>query len=128
MASARTVRSRVPLANKILLVSAARSYWLTGAGRFTFLMTEVHHVAAIFSGRVQGVGFRYLTLQIAKEFEVSGFVQNLPDGRVRLEVEGSAGEIRAFIAAVQERMTGYIRRLEQTEAHRLPQFQGFAIR
>src|SRR5215470_10194518 len=39
-----------------------------------------------FSGRVQGVGFRYQTLQLAKGFEVSGWVMNLPDGRVQLEV------------------------------------------
>src|SRR5215813_12067767 len=39
-----------------------------------------------FTGRVQGVGFRYQTLQLAKGFEVSGWVMNLPDGRVQLEV------------------------------------------
>ncbi len=91
-------------------------------------MTEVHHVTAFFNGRVQGVGFRYLTLQVAKGFEVSGFVKNLPDGRVLLEAEGAAGEVRDFIAAVQERMAGYIREVEQTEARRAPQFQGFSIR
>jgi acylphosphatase len=128
VASTGTVRSREPLANKILLVSAGRSCWIRGAGRFTFFMTEVHHVTACFSGRVQGVGFRYLTLQIAKEFEVAGFVKNLADGRVLLEAEGTAGEVRDFIAAVQERMTGYIRQVEQTEARRVPQFQGFSIR
>jgi acylphosphatase len=91
-------------------------------------MTEVQHVTAFFSGHVQGVGFRYLTLQVAKEFEVSGFVKNLPDGRVLLESEGTAAEVRDFIAAVQERMTGYIRQVEQAEAQRVPQFQGFSIR
>lgn len=47
-------------------------------------MVEVHHETVFFSGRVQGVGFRYSALQVAKEFDVSGFVCNLTDGRVRL--------------------------------------------
>ena len=91
-------------------------------------MPEVHHVTVCFTGRVQGVGFRYLTLQVAKEYEVSGFVRNLPDGRVQIEAEGAAGEVHDFIAAVQERMTGYIRQTEQQEAQRAPQFRGFSIR
>ena len=91
-------------------------------------MPEVHHATVYFSGRVQGVGFRYQTLQLAREFEVSGVVQNLPDGRVQLEAEGTADEVRAFIAAVAERMEGYIRKVEQTEAARAPQFQGFGLR
>ena len=91
-------------------------------------MLEAHHVTVCFSGRVQGVGFRYQTLQIAKEFDVSGHVMNLPDGRVQLEAEGTASQVRDFVAAVQERMIGYIRKAEQTEAQRVPQFKGFSIR
>ena len=53
---------------------------------------SVLHLTAHFSGRVQGVGFRYTVYQVAKEFEVSGYVQNLSDGRVRLEAEGERVE------------------------------------
>lgn len=91
-------------------------------------MTEVHHATVFFTGRVQGVGFRYQTLQVAKGFEVSGFVLNLPDGRVQLEAEGTAAEVRDFIVAVQERMEGYVRKVEQTETQRAAQFKGFSIR
>ncbi|RXK56633.1 acylphosphatase [Oleiharenicola lentus] len=91
-------------------------------------MSGVYHTIVYFSGRVQGVGFRYQTLQVAKEFEVSGVVQNLPDGRVQLEAEGRAQEVKDFIAAVQERMEGHIRKVEQTSATRSPQFAGFTIR
>ena len=91
-------------------------------------MSEVFHATVFFSGRVQGVGFRYQTLQVAKEFEVSGWVRNLPDGRVQLEVEGRPGEIKDFIAALQERMEGHIRKTEQTTGTRAPQFSGFTIR
>ena len=91
-------------------------------------MPEVHHVTVFFSGRVQGVGFRFQTLQVAKEFDVSGFVMNLPDGRVQLEAEGASVEVRDFIAAVQERMEGYIRKAEPLESRRPAQFRGFSIR
>ena len=91
-------------------------------------MAEVHHATVFFSGHVHGVGFRYLALQVARGFDVAGFVQNLPDGRVHLEVEGSADEVHQFIAAVQERMEGYIRKTEQTGEPRAPQFAGFNIR
>jgi acylphosphatase len=91
-------------------------------------MPEVHYATVYFSGRVQGVGFRYQALQAARGFEVSGWVQNVPDGRVLLEVEGAIDEVRGFIAAVQETMTGYVRKTEQTEGSRPSQFQGFGIR
>lgn len=91
-------------------------------------MPEVHHVAVLLTGRVQGVGFRYQALQVAKGFEVSGFVMNLPDGRVQLEAEGAAGEVTEFITAIQERMEGYIRKTEQSAGRRAPRFQGFNIR
>jgi acylphosphatase len=90
-------------------------------------MAQVHHETVFFSGRVQGVGFRFAALQVAKEFEVTGLAANLPDGRVRLEVEGEPEEVRAFLAAVEERMHGFIRQAERIEARRAPQFQGFSI-
>ena len=56
----------------------------------------------IFEGRVQGVGFRYTTKDIAKGFEVCGTVKNLPDGTVELEVMGESGEVEAFINEIAE--------------------------
>jgi acylphosphatase len=91
-------------------------------------MSGVYHATVFFSGRVQGVGFRYQTLQVAKGYDVSGYAMNLPDGRVQLEAEGRPAEVQAFITAVQERMEGYIRQVEQTGATRAPQFTGFTIR
>jgi acylphosphatase len=91
-------------------------------------MVEVHLETVFFAGRVQGVGFRYQTLQVAKEFEVTGCVQNLPDGRVQLEVEGAPAEVAAFVAAVEERLHGYIQKTERRSTKRVPQFRGFSIR
>jgi acylphosphatase len=47
---------------------------------------------------------------------------------VQLEAEGRPEEVRDFIVAIQARMEGYIRKVEQTEIKRAPQFQGFTIR
>jgi acylphosphatase len=91
-------------------------------------MADVHHETVFFTGRVQGVGFRYATLQVAKEFEVAGFVVNLADGRVRLEAEGRAADVKAFVEAVEERMHGYIRKTERNTDQRPAQFTGFAIK
>jgi acylphosphatase len=91
-------------------------------------MPDVHHIEAFFSGRVQGVGFRYAALQVANEFEVAGYVENLPDGRVRVEVEGSADDGAAYVTALEERMHGYIRKTERSSRVRPAQFSGFTIR
>ena len=91
-------------------------------------MADVHHETVFFTGHVQGVGFRYTTLQVAREFEVAGFVQNLPDGRVQLEAEGQAKDVADFIAAVEERMHGLVRKTERTTQKRSPQFAGFTIK
>ena len=89
---------------------------------------EVHHETLHFSGRVQGVGFRYTALQIAREFEVAGYVQNLPDGRVCIEAEGDAREVGAFLAAIEERMHGYIHTVERAVRCGPSQFGGFTVR
>ena len=89
---------------------------------------DVHHKILHFSGRVQGVGFRYTALALAREFEVAGYVQNLPDGRVRLEVEGEASEVAGFVGALEEQMRGYVRDVERTAGRRAQQFTGFTIR
>jgi acylphosphatase len=91
-------------------------------------MSDVHHESVCFSGRVQGVGFRYATLQVAREFEVAGFVCNLPDGRVQLEAEGGAAEVAAFVTALEERMHGYIRKTERSARTRPAEFSGFGIK
>ena len=91
-------------------------------------MADVHHESVFFSGHVQGVGFRYSVLQVAKEFEVAGYVRNLADGRVQLEAEGTEREIAAFVDAVQERMHGHVRKVERQARKRPAEFAGFAIK
>jgi acylphosphatase len=61
-----------------------------------------------YSGRVQGVGFRYQAQRLAQGHAVHGVVRNLSDGRVELFVEGESTEVERFLEAVQRNMTGYI--------------------
>lgn len=90
-------------------------------------MADVHHESVFFTGRVQGVGFRYTALQVAREYEVAGYVKNLADGRVQLEVEGRAEEVAAFVDALEQRMHGYVRKMERSVEQRAAQFSGFKI-
>lgn len=56
----------------------------------------------IFKGRVQNVGFRYTVKELSRSFDVSGWVKNLPDGTVELQVMGEPGEVAAFIREIAE--------------------------
>jgi len=51
-----------------------------------------------YSGRVQGVGFRANARHISRRYEVTGFVRNLPDGRVHLLAEGQQEHVEQFLA------------------------------
>jgi acylphosphatase len=89
---------------------------------------EVQRATVFFHGHVQGVGFRYAALQVAREFDVAGFVQNLPDGRVLLEVEGRPDAVTAYVAALEERMAGFVRKAERSLRTGSPLHQGFVIK
>jgi len=56
----------------------------------------------IFEGRVQGVGFRYTVKDLARGFDVCGWVKNLPDGSVELQVMGEADDVMEFIREIAE--------------------------
>ncbi len=61
----------------------------------------------LYTGRVQGVGFRYSTKQIASGYDVTGSVKNLPDGRVQLQaISHDSEELDAFLAAIDESNLG----------------------
>ncbi|MFA5257235.1 MAG: acylphosphatase [Opitutales bacterium] len=86
------------------------------------------YVKVYFSGRVHGVGFRYQTYEIAREYAVTGFVRNLPDGRVEMEAEGEPDELRDFVDAVKETMDAYIRDAAESGGRREASMRGFTIR
>jgi len=81
-----------------------------------------------FSGQVQGVGFRYTTQRIAAAFEVSGFVRNLPDGRVEVVAEGEIAEIDGFHLALGKEMRANIDGAVSTDGTYLGEHVAFDIR
>jgi len=76
---------------------------------------------------VQGVGFRHTTWTIAKRFDVTGFVRNLPDGRVELVAEGNKNELDCFQAAVVEAIKKHVRDASAAESPATNEFQSFDI-
>ncbi|KAB2640886.1 MAG: acylphosphatase [Verrucomicrobia bacterium] len=56
----------------------------------------------IFTGHVQNVGFRYTVKDLARAFDVCGWVKNLPDGTVELQATGEPAEVNAFIKEIAE--------------------------
>lgn len=81
-----------------------------------------------FSGKVQGVGFRYTVRSLAARTAVTGFVRNLPDGRVHLVVEGAAEEVAGFVDVVKHELERYILDVQETERPGDGRFQEFEIR
>ena len=81
-----------------------------------------------FSGHVQGVGFRYTVADLAKSFDVRGYVRNLPDGRVELVAEGDDAEIARLLDRIGEKMEGFIKKRTDNDAPATREFVDFSIR
>jgi len=62
----------------------------------------------LFSGEVQGVGFRYTAHRIARRYNITGFVRNLPDGDVEMLAQGPEQDIKKYIADIQDSFKGYV--------------------
>ncbi len=73
----------------------------------------------LFSGRVQGVGFRYHATILAQLFGCSGWVRNLGDGDVEMEIQGSVDAIEAFLSKIGKN-DGYIR-IDSIQTHDIPE-------
>ncbi|HEX8324398.1 MAG TPA: acylphosphatase [Tepidisphaeraceae bacterium] len=89
--------------------------------------TEACRRHCFFRGRVQGVGFRYSTRNLAINYDVTGFVRNLPDGSVELVAEGPEHEVEGFVWAVNERMKPHIREVQQISEPASGHFGQFII-
>ena len=60
----------------------------------------------LFTGRVQGVGFRYSVCRVAENARVTGFVRNLMDGDVELVAEGTEQDLIDFLNRIRASHTG----------------------
>ena len=82
----------------------------------------------LFTGHVQGVGFRYTAHNIASRHDVRGYVRNLPDGRVEMIVEGAPAQVQLVVDAVCDRMQTFIRQTNMDDSPATGEFSGFTIR
>ncbi len=85
-------------------------------------------VVVLYSGRVQGVGFRATVRHLARGYDVTGTVRNLPDGRVEVVAEGTRAELQAFLIGIAEsELSGFIARQHDTWQPAQGNLRGFAI-
>jgi acylphosphatase len=68
-------------------------------------------VRLFYSGRVQGIGFRYTVLGIARQQKVYGWIKNLDDGRVEILAQASEDVLKNFLQEINQRFFGYIKDL-----------------
>ena len=81
-----------------------------------------------FTGRVQGVGFRWHTKEAVRDIKVTGYVKNLSDGTVELLLEGEKGDLFRAQKAVEEKMMGYWTKREWIDLPTDPHWKEFFIR
>jgi acylphosphatase len=85
-------------------------------------------IQIIYSGHVQGVGFRYTVKSVASGYDLTGTVRNRPDGAVELIAEGAKDELSAFRQAIRESgMDHFIRNEAVTWSEAKNEFRGFEI-
>ena len=84
---------------------------------------------ALFSGTVQGVGFRFTVNRIARQFEITGYVRNLPNGKVELLAEGEEETLEDFLQAIFDSEMGrFIQDSEVAWSLAEGRFETFCIR
>ena len=86
-------------------------------------------VQVFYEGHVQGVGFRWSVRDAAKGFDVTGWVRNLRDGRVELQVTGEEEEVRAFINSIAKgELHSLIHKQTENRLEKPVSARGFEIR
>ncbi len=90
------------------------------------LLEEAVHI--YFSGRVQGVGFRFTAKSLALKHKVNGWVRNLADGRVELLAQGNPKSIISFLNDLRIEFKGYIINEEVRWLSAQDRMEGFVIK
>ena len=82
-----------------------------------------------YEGIVQGVGFRWTVRHAATGFDVTGWIRNLPDGRVELQVTGEEDEVRSFLDRIaQGELHSLIHKQTENKLEKPVTARGFEIR
>lgn len=99
-----------------------------GARRIVNQDRQHERAEVFYSGRVQGVGFRFTATHMASDLAVTGFVRNLADGRVQLVAEGPASDLKKLLARMQSAMGRIIREARTCHSAATGEFGSFSIR
>lgn len=81
-----------------------------------------------YSGKVQGVGFRFTVQGSAAELGVTGWVRNLRDGRVEVVAQGEEGALKKFLEDISQTFTRYIQDTEIEWLNATGEFKDFGIK
>ncbi len=81
-----------------------------------------------YTGRVQGVGFRFTAEAIANQVGVSGWVKNLRDGGVEVVAEGEETILKDFLDKISQYFSRYIQEADVQWGEASGQFKDFALK
>ncbi|NQU95554.1 MAG: acylphosphatase [Candidatus Omnitrophica bacterium] len=82
----------------------------------------------IFSGTVQGVGFRWAAERAANSIGLTGWVKNCPDGTVAVVCEGEEKDIHAFMAKIKKDMEHYMHSTDINWENAKNEFDSFGVK
>ena len=99
-----------------------------GASSLGLFKTPMIRKTTIFTGHVQGVGFRYTAQSIARDFTITGYVRNLDNGNVELVAEGDKDQIAQLLETIARKMTDYIKHRQDVDSPPTGEFRDFGIR
>jgi acylphosphatase len=81
-----------------------------------------------YSGRVQGVGFRFTAEDIASDLGINGWVKNLRDGRVEIVTEAEEDQILQFMTRLNQYFSNYIQDQDVQWQEAKGEFKDFKVR
>jgi len=81
-----------------------------------------------YSGRVQGIGFRFTAERMAQELGVGGWVKNLSDGRVEVIAEAQEDKLKEFIAQINKTFSQYIQDIDINWQPAMGEFRDFGVK
>ena len=84
-------------------------------------------IHAYYSGRVQGVGFRFTAQDLARDLGVTGLVKNLRDGRVEVVAEAEEDILKDFLKRINQYFSHYIQDVEIDWQPPTGEFRDFGI-
>jgi len=80
-----------------------------------------------YSGRVQGVGFRFTAESLANKLGVCGWVKNLPDGRVEIVAQAEEAALKSFLKEIEQALSYYIRGVDVQWLNPSGDFKSFGV-